>query len=147
MSVVMTERDRAKRRLCVCRVHKQGQACLDNRNGLTCRSWVRRLVSNDSIVSSALLWREALDAVHGGPVGCCRNEPGLDVLCGSVRNMQTGRSAHTHRDIAAQLCSDQPSTFSQRSLIIVIYSNRLYRLVIEYALATLNQFVDVSGYS
>jgi hypothetical protein len=32
-------------------------------------------------------------------------------------------------------------------LIIVIYSNQSYRLATEYALASLNQFVDVRGCS
>jgi hypothetical protein len=91
--------------------------------------------------------RDAMDAVHGGPAGCCRNGRGLDFSCGSTRNMQTGRSAHTRRDKAARLCSDQPSAFSQRPLIIVIYSNQSYKLITEYALATLNQFVDVGGCS
>ena len=80
--------------------------------------------------------RDAMDAVHGGLTGCYRNDPGLDVLRGSTRNMQTGRSVHTGLHVAALLCSDQPSTFRQRSPIIVICSNQSLGLQVEFTLAT-----------
>lgn len=80
----------------------------------------------------ASLERDALDVVHGGLTGCYRNDPRLDVLRGSLRNVQTGRSAHTRRDIAAQ-------HIQQRSSIIVIYSIRSYVLVIKYALVNSSQ--------